>query len=336
MMEKAKTLIRKDPHLTRLFVIFVLVTVVMGALRPETFLSADNFRSMAVQFPELGFLSISAALVLMSGGIDLSVTGTAVLSGIVAALIMRDGLAAGGNPVVLVVVAIAAALIVGTICGAMNAFLVAKLDINPMLATLGTSNFFTGVGVVLTKGSAISGFPEQFMVIGNGYVLGIPVPLILFIIAIVVLGFFLTKTKLGYKLHVYGTNPIASFFSAIHNTKVVFSTYLVSGFVSSIAGIIMLSRINTAKADFGSSYGLQALLVAVLGGVNPSGGGGKAVGIFMAIVTLQFLSSGFNLLHVSSFMKDFAWGALLVIIMVLNVVQPKLKKKKAAKKAEKE
>ncbi len=329
-MEKVKALARKDPHLTRLFVIFVLVTVVMGALRPQTFLSADNFRSMAVQFPELGFLSISAALVLMSGGIDLSVTGTAVLSGIVAALIMRSGLESGSSPWMLVVIAILAALLTGLICGAMNALLVAGLNITPMLATLGTSNLFTGIGVVLTKGSAISGFPAQFMLIGNGSVFGIPVPLILFILAIVLLSYCLTKTKLGYKLHIYGTNPVASFFSAINNTKVVFSTYLVSGLISSVAGIIMLSRINTAKADFGSSYGLQALLVAVLGGVNPSGGGGKAIGIFMAIITLQFLSSGFNLLHVSSFMKDFTWGVLLVLVMVLNVIQPRIKRKKSA------
>lgn len=334
-MEKVKTLLQKDRHLTRLFFIFILVTVIMGALRPSTFLSADNFRSMSVQFPELGFLSIAAALALMSGGIDLSVTGTAVLSGIVAALIMRDGVAAGGDPILMMVLAIAAALAVGVVCGAMNAVLVARVGISPLLATLGTYNLFIGIGIVLTKGSAISSFPDAFLFIGNGSVLGVPVPLILFVIGTLILGFFLTKTKLGFKLHIYGTNPVASFFSAVNNTRVVFATYLVSGFVSSVAGIIMLSRINTAKADFGSSYGLQALLVAVLGGVNPSGGGGKALGIFLAIVTLQFVSSGFNLLHVSSFLKDFTWGALLVLVMVLNVVQPKQRKKKAAK-AEKE
>ena len=334
-MEKVKTLLQKDRHLTRLFFIFILVTVIMGALRPSTFLSADNFRSMSVQFPELGFLSIAAALALMSGGIDLSVTGTAVLSGIVAALIMRDGVAAGGDPILMMVLAIAAALAVGVVCGAMNAVLVARVGISPLLATLGTYNLFIGIGIVLTKGSAISSFPDAFLFIGNGSVLGVPVPLILFVIGTLILGFFLTKTKLGFKLHIYGTNPVASFFSAVNNTRVVFATYLVSGFVSSVAGIIMLSRINTAKADFGSSYGLQALLVAVLGGVNPSGGGGKALGIFLAIVMLQFVSSGFNLLHVSSFLKDFTWGALLVLVMVLNVVQPKQRKKKAAK-AEKE
>lgn len=335
-MEKIRTLLQKDRHLTRLFFIFIIVTVVMGALRPSTFLSVANFRSMSLQFPELGFLSIAAALALMSGGIDLSVTGTAVLSGIVSAIIMRDGVAAGGNTILIIVLAIVAALVVGTVCGALNAALVAWVGISPLLATLGTYNLFTGIGVVLTKGSAISSFPDAFLVIGNGSILGVPIPLIMFVIGILILAFFLNKTKLGYKLHIYGTNPIASFFSAVNNTKVVFTTYLVCGFVSSIAGIIIISRVNTAKADFGSSYGLQALLVAVLGGVNPSGGGGKAIGIFLAIVTLQFVSSGFNLLHVSSFLKDFTWGVLLVLVMVLNVVEPKMKKKKTAGAAEKE
>ena len=302
----------KDRHLTRLFIILAVAVAALSILKPSVFLSAANFRSMAVQFPELGFLSIAAALVLMSGGIDLSVTGTAMLSGIVAALIMQAGGAQAAD-VSLGVVALAclAALCVGLACGAVNALLVAKVGIAPMLVTLGTMNLFTGIGIVLTKGSALSGFPEAFLAIGNGLVLGIPVPFLLFVAAIAILAFFLNKTKLGYKLYVYGSNPVASF-------------------VSAVAGLIMVSRVNTAKADFGSSYGLQALLVAVLGGINPSGGSGKAIGIFLSIVTLQVLSSGFNLLHVSSFLKDLTWGALLVIVMVLNTLGPTLKHKKAA------
>ena len=321
----------KDRHLTRLFIILAVAVAALSILKPSVFLSVANFRSMAVQFPELGFLSIAAALVLMSGGIDLSVTGTAMLSGIVAALIMQAGGAQAAD-VSLGVVALAclAALCVGLACGAVNALLVAKVGIAPMLVTLGTMNLFTGIGIVLTKGSALSGFPEAFLAIGNGLVLGIPVPFLLFVAAIAILAFFLNKTKLGYKLYVYGSNPVASFFSAVNNTRVVLSTYVLSGFVSAVAGLIMVSRVNTAKADFGSSYGLQALLVAVLGGINPSGGSGKAIGIFLSIVTLQVLSSGFNLLHVSSFLKDLTWGALLVFVMVLNTLGPKMKHKKAA------
>jgi len=279
---------------------------------------------MAVQLPELGFLSIASALVLISGGIDLSITGTAVLSGIVAAIIMQMGDSSVSEPSLLVVaLACLAGLCIGVLCGAVNALLVAKAGIAPMLATLGTMNLFTGIGIVLTKGSALSGFPDLFLNIGNGLVFGIPVPMLLFIAAIMLLSFFLNRTKLGFKLYIYGSNPVASFFSAVNNTQVVLTTYLVSGFISSVAGIIMVSRINTAKADFGSSYGLQALLVAVLGGIDPSGGKGKAVGIFLSIVTLQFVSSGFNILHVSSFLKDLVWGLLLVLVMVLNTLVPK-------------
>jgi len=300
------------------------VAAALSILRPSVFLSAANFRSMAVQLPELGFLSIASALVLISGGIDLSITGTAVLSGIVAAIIMQMGDSSVSEPSLLVVaLACLAGLCIGVLCGAVNALLVAKAGIAPMLATLGTMNLFTGIGIVLTKGSALSGFPDLFLNIGNGLVFGIPVPMLLFIAAIMLLSFFLNRTKLGFKLYIYGSNPVASFFSAVNNTQVVLTTYLVSGFISSVAGIIMVSRINTAKADFGSSYGLQALLVAVLGGIDPSGGKGKAVGIFLSIVTLQFVSSGFNILHVSSFLKDLVWGLLLVLVMVLNTLVPK-------------
>jgi len=300
------------------------VAAALSILRPSVFLSAANFRSMAVQLPELGFLSIASALVLISGGIDLSITGTAVLSGIVAAIIMQMGDSSVSEPSLLVVaMACLAGLCIGVLCGAVNALLVAKAGIAPMLATLGTMNLFTGIGIVLTKGSALSGFPDLFLNIGNGLVFGIPVPMLLFIAAIMLLSFFLNRTKLGFKLYIYGSNPVASFFSAVNNTQVVLTAYLVSGFISSVAGIIMVSRINTAKADFGSSYGLQALLVAVLGGIDPSGGKGKAVGIFLSIVTLQFVSSGFNILHVSSFLKDLVWGLLLVLVMVLNTLVPK-------------
>ena len=330
-----KMLMTKDRHLTRLFLILTAVTVMLTLLKPTVFFSAANFRSMAVQFPELGFLSIASALVLMSGGIDLSITGPAALSGIVAALIMQGWTSGAGEAsAVVVVMACAAALCVGLVCGMVNAVLVAKVGIAPMLVTLGTMNLFTGIGIVLTKGSALSRFPSSFLAIGNGLIWGIPVPFLLFVAAILTLAFFLNRTRLGFKLRVYGSNPKAAFFSAVNNTRVVLSTYVLSGLVSAAAGLIMVSRINTAKADFGSSYGLQALLVAVLGGIDPSGGSGKAIGLFLSIVTLQLLSSGFNLLHVSSFLKDFTWGALLVFVMVLNTVGPEWKRKLTAKAKE--
>lgn len=334
-MQRIKSAFTKDMHQTRLFCAFVLVLVLMAIFSPDKFFTVRNFQSMASQFPELGFLTIAAALVLITGGIDLSVCGTAVLSGIVAARILVGG---GGTEAGLgtVLLAVGAALVVGLLCGVLNAILVARFGIAPMLATLGTYNLYVGLGIVLTEGSAISNFPKSFLAIGTGKVLGVPVPALLFLIAIVVLGWFLSKTKLGYKLFVFGTNSTASYYSGINNTRVLFTTYVIGGIVCSVAGLVMFSRTNSAKADFGSSYGLQALLVALLGGVGASGGSGRASGLLLSIITLQFISSGFNLLHVSSFMKDLIWGVLLVLIMTLNVVDLKKFKKTRAAKAAKE
>ncbi len=315
MREKIHTVM--DNHLARLFLIFLSALAVMSVLVPSTFLTAANFRSMSVQLPELGFLSIAAAMVLISGGIDLSVTGTAIFAGISSALILRicggSGASFGG-----VALAVAMALVIGIMCGTLNALLVTKLQIAPMLATLGTMNLFTGLGIVLSKGTAITGFPEIFQEIGNGSILGIPVPLVLFVLGILLMAFLLNRTKYGFNLYMYGTNSTASFYSRVDNTKVVFITYILSGVISSIAGIVIVSRINTAKADYGSSYGLQALVVAVLGGISPSGGSGKALGLLYSIMTLQVISSGFNLLHVNTFIKDLTWGVLLVVVMLWN------------------
>ncbi len=304
-------------HLARLLLIFLTTLILISVLAPSSFLTGASFRSMAVQMPELGFLSIAAAMVLISGGIDLSVTGVAIMSGVLAALIMKmlGGTEASST---VIIPAILAALGIGCLCGLLNAVLVAGLGLAPMLATLGTSNLFTGLGIVLSKGSAVTGFPSAFQMIGNGSFLGIPIPMILFLLAISGMAFILRRTKYGFRLFMYGTNPTASFFSGVNNTRVLFITYTISGIVSSIAGILMVSRINTAKADYGSSYGLQALLIAVLGGIDPSGGSGRAIGLLLSIVTLQIISSGFNLMHINAFIKDLTWGLLLLLIMVWN------------------
>ena len=160
-MERVKSILLKDKHQTRLFCAFALVLILMAILVPDKFFTVRNFQSMATQFPELGFLTIGAALVLITGGIDLSVCGTAVLSGIVAARI----LAGNGGPEAgmgVVIGAVAVAILIGLVCGVLNAILVARFGIAPMLATLGTYNLYVGLGIVITGGSAISNFPRLF------------------------------------------------------------------------------------------------------------------------------------------------------------------------------
>jgi simple sugar transport system permease protein len=312
---------RSNSNILRLLFIAVAIFLVMGLLRPHTFLTLRNFRSMSYQFPELGVLSVAMMLTMLTGGIDLSVVGTANLAGILAAKLMTTALLpeAGGSQVALVIMgAILIALGIGVLCGLFNGFLVAKVGIPPILATLGTMQLYTGIAMVITKGYAVLGYPEQFLFIGNGVVGIFPVPLILFAAVAVVFAIVLNKTAFGFQVFMLGTNATAARFSGINNTLVLLKTYLISGFLAGLAGIIVIARTNSAKADYGTSYVLQAVLVSILGGVNPSGGFGTVSGLVLAILSLQFLSSGFNMLRFSNFFKEFTWGFVLILVMVIN------------------
>jgi len=275
---------------------------------------------MSYQFPELGILSIAMMLAMLTGGIDLSVVGTANLAGILAAKLLTtlSPEAAGGHIALLILGAIFVALGIGILCGIFNGFLVAKIGIPPILATLGTMQLYTGIALVITKGYAVLGYLEQFLFIGNGVLWIFPVPLILFVLVAFIFAMVLSKTVFGFYLFMLGTNATAARFSGINNTLVLLKTYLLSGFLAGLAGIIVIARTNSAKADYGTSYVLQAVLVCVLGGINPSGGFGTVSGLVLAILSLQFLSSGFNMLRFSNFFKEFIWGLVLLLVMVIN------------------
>ena len=116
----------------------------------------------------------------------------------------------------------------------------------------------------------------------------------------------------------YGANPLAALFAAIDINKLLIRIYVISGVLSSVAGMVVMSRANSAKADYGSSYLLLAVLIAVLGGVNPYGGYGRVMGVVLAVLSMQFLSSGLNMLQVSNFARELIWGALLIFVMVVN------------------
>jgi simple sugar transport system permease protein len=313
--------INHDSNLIRLFIITVVIFIVMSLLKPTLFLTVGNFSSMSFQFPEYGILAIGMMLSMISGGIDLSMVGIANLSAILAAMFLTRLIPSGASVdyiVFMMLVAIVLAVGTGGLCGLLNGYFIAKIGITPILATLGTMQLFTGIAIAFTKGSAIYGFPDQFSQIGNGSIGGVPIPLIIFVILVLIGAVILNRTAFGYKLYLIGTNSTASQFSGFNNVRVLIRTYAISGLLAAMAGIIMIARTNSAKADYGTSYTMQAILIAVLGGVNPNGGFGTVAGLILAICSLQFLSSGFNMLRFSNFFKEFIWGAVLLAVMVIN------------------
>ncbi|WP_083675363.1 ABC transporter permease [Paenibacillus sp. FSL R5-0490] len=327
-------ILNKDGNLTRLFFIMMFVFILMGSISPSTFLSLDSFISMAYQFPVFGILSIAMMITMVSGGIDLSIVSIANLTSILAAGIMVKFLPPDASlmtSILIIAGAVACSVIMGLLCGLVNGIAVSLIGIPPILVTLGTMQLFMGIAIVITKGQAIVGLPMLFSDIGNGSLGIIPFPLIMFIICIILAYILLNKRAFGLKLQLLGTNPVASKYSGISNSVVLLKAYACSGLFASIAGLLIIASTNSAKADFGTSYILQTILVAVMGGVNVKGGFGKISGVVMAVLTLQFLSTGLNALHVGNFFKDFIWGIALLLVMVINEVSNRFKEKKLVK-----
>ncbi|MDX9956963.1 MAG: ABC transporter permease [Clostridia bacterium] len=330
-------LVREESrNVFRLFVVLLFVFILMTALKPDLFLRPGNFVSMATQFPEYGIMAIGISLTMISGGIDLAVVGTANLSAIFAAKYLI-AVAPKGSPADQVLGAIAMAiplaLMVGIAAGAFSGFLISRLGIPPILATLGTQQLYTGFAIVLTSGRPLSTLPLLYSKIGNTEIFGfIPVPFLLYLLVAIAVGIVLGRTRFGLRLYLLGTNAKAARYAGINNMAVLMRTYMLSGFLSSIAGLIMMARANSAKADYGASYTLQCVLIAVLGGINPNGGFGTVWGVTLAVLILQFLSSGLNMFtSVSNFYRDVIWGGVLIMALIFNWAIARRRERQALK-----
>lgn len=317
MQHSSRILSPEMRHIGGLAVLTLGIFAVMSLLRPELFLTAANLQSMAFQFPEYAILALAMMTCMLTGGIDLSIIGTANLSSILAAMAMIALFPEGGGAVPVLAVALVTGLAVGAACGVLNGICIAWIGIPPILATLGTGLAFTGIGVVLTGGPALVGFPASFAVLGNATVASLPVPLLIFAAVALAMAFVLNRTVYGVSLYLFGTNPLASRFAGLRNGRLTFATYIISGTLAALAGLILISRANSAKADYGESYLLITILIAVLGGTNPYGGFGRVTGLVLAVLSLQFLSSGLNMMQVSNFAKEFVWGLTLLAAMSL-------------------
>lgn len=325
--------IQRNGSLLRLLATGLVVLVIMLVLTgPSRFLSAKSISAMMLQMPELGILTLAVTFALFLGGIDLSVVSTANLSGIIAAMLAVQLSKNGMDSVGVVFLSYAAALAVGCVCGLLNGIVISRTGVPAMLATLGTMEVYKGIGLILTDGSAVTGLPSAYGFLGSASLGSIPLIMIIFVLAIIVAAVTMRRRRFGLEVYLLGTNEKAAEFSGIDHVKVAIKAFVCSGMLAAAAGIIISSRVMTAKADYGSSYILQCLLVAILGGISPFGGFGNVAGILIAIVTLQMLSSGFNMLRFSSYQKLAVWGAILILVMVMNYLLEKMRERRNIKK----
>jgi len=304
-----------------LFTIMVGIIIIMSIFIPDKFLTVINFQSISSQIPEFGLLALAMMIAMMTGGIDLSVVSITNLTGVIAAVILTKLVSpqmGEGLITLIIILAILVAIISSLVCGLLNGVLIAYVGVPPILATLGTMGLFLGIAIVITEGHGITGFPDKFLFIGNGTIWIIPVPLIIFIVCALIVALVLNKTSLGLSIQMLGSNPVASWFAGISNNSILVKTYMITGLLAGISSVIMISRVNSMRPGYGYAYLLTAILVIVLGGVNPSGGFGTVTGVVVGVIILQLLQSGFNILAFSPFFKKFIWGFMLLLVMVIN------------------
>lgn len=300
--------------------LLALIIIVFGAASPE-FISGANFNSIASQLPDLGLLTLAMLAPIIANGINLAIIAIANLSGLTLAFVLKvnGGVDAG---VLVFALGVVAAMAVGGIAGAAMGATISYFGAHPILASLAMMIFLKGLGEFLTRGGDISGFPDFVREIGYGDIHGFPVPMLIFIVAAILWHLLLARTRHGFAVAMIGSNPRASEYSGIHVKRSITLLYALSGVMCALAGILMLTRFNSVRVGHGDALLLVTVLACFLGGVDPFGGFGRVAPVFVALVLLQTLSSGLNLLGANQHLATAVWGLFLIAVMVVRSGTP--------------
>lgn len=306
------------------FIALVLLVIVISCVSPE-FRTTSNFLNLLRQASFNGLIAFGMTCVILSDGIDLSVGSTFALSAIICAELIMHGMPAA--------LAIIAALIAGTGLGVVSGVLVTKGRLQPFIATLITMTAYRGLALILTNGKPISRLADNidstsgqflFKVLGKGnFVFGpndmiaIPIPALILVLALAVFYFVLHKTTFGRRIYATGSNDKCANLVGVNTTKIRISVYAISGFMAALAGLIMISRVDSAQPTLGQGYELDAIAAVALGGTSMSGGRGKIVGTIAGVLIIAVLNNGLNILGVSTYYQEVI-KAIVILVAVLS------------------
>lgn len=306
------------------FIALALLAVVLSLISPE-FRTASNFLNLLRQATFNGLIAFGMTCVILSDGIDLSVGSTFALSAIICAELLVSGIP--------VWVAVCIALTVGMLLGVVSGILVTKGRLQPFIATLITMTAYRGLAMILTEGKPISRLAasiesEQgtffFKMLGKGSIvfgpddlIRIPIPAVILVLALLIFWFVLTKTTFGRKIYATGSNAKCANLVGVNTAKTKIMVYAISGFMAALAGLLMISRVDSAQPTLGEGFELDAIAAVALGGTSMSGGRGKIGGTFAGVLMIAVLNNGLNILGVSTYYQEVI-KAVVILIAVLS------------------
>src|SRR5499433_1930444 len=295
------------------FASLVALCILIAAIEPR-FLSAGNLAGVARQTAVITIIAMGMTMVMVSGGIDLSVGSILALSGVVGAFAMVSG-----APIIAGVVA---AIATGAACGFLNGAAVAMLRIPPFIVTLGAMGIYRGIVLLLTDGKAVVGVPTNFGRLAEGSLLGIlPVPLLIVLLVALGTHFLLVKTQPGRYCYAIGSNIEATRYAGVRVSRYQVLFYTVLGALSGLAGSIESARLVTGQPTAGEGYELRVIAAVVIGGGSLSGGQGTVIGTIIGSLIMGVLANGANLLGISSFAQQVVIGAVIVIAVTFDEFQ---------------
>ncbi|WP_448378990.1 ABC transporter permease [Fervidobacterium sp.] len=284
--------------------------VVLFGLLSDRFFTLSNFVNVLRQVSMQAIIAFGMTVVIISGGIDLSVGSVFALSAAVLASII-----AKSNSIF---VGILAALLVGAAFGFFNGLLIAKGKLQPFIVTLATMAIARSLTLAYMEGMPITGFPSSFRFIGAGDVLGIPVPVIIMFSLLALMSYLTRFTKFGLYAYSIGGNELASRLSGVKVDLYKISFYVLSGILTAVSAVILTSRLNSAQPTFGVGYELDAIAAVVLGGASLSGGKGTVLGTFFGALIMGILNNGMNILNVSPFYQDAVKGIVILTAVLIE------------------
>ena len=297
-----------------IFLALVIIMAVISFVAPK-FLSASNLFLVSRQISFVAIVAFGELFVILTGGIDLSVGSIMALAGMAAAYAMGQGIA--------VPEAVAIGLLVGLAMGALNGALISYGNIPPFIVTLGMLSLASGLVLGLTKGWPITNIPASFLPVAQGAFLGLPIPVwIAAGLALVAHG-VLTYTAFGRRTYAIGGNEQATFLSGINVKRIKFILYMVPALAAAIAGIILVARFNSAQADTGKGWELDAIAAAVIGGTSLAGGSGSILGVVIGACIMGVIKNGLVLMRVSSYWQTAVIGIIIVLAAGLDRLKAK-------------
>lgn len=314
MKEKKNNLLKSLFKTKEIGIILILVILsVLIQIKNPIFLTYSNVIDVCRNTSYTLIIAVGMTFVLIAKGLDLSVGSLMALGGLVASLLMFNG--------VPIIIAILAGILVGMAFGAVNAICIVKINIPPMIATLGTMYMARGLVLVITKGSPVFPLPEAFSVLGKGYIFKIPVVVFIAAVLCLIAHEILSKTTYGRKIYAIGGNSETAKFAGINVAAVTASCYLISGGLAALSGILTAARMGSGQPSIGDGTEMTVITAVIIGGTSLNGGAGTILGTVLGALLMNILSSGMNLVGISAYWQKFVMGLIIIVAVGADMYQ---------------